>query len=222
MHDRELCSLFLTWWKLLSQDSESHVQICYPPICPCWKITLPHSSYHPKEAKNRFSRAEYSLLLCSAAIHLLFVTKGESAENSGKKLVPTCHEREQNLQKKTSLKHSETHGFAITVFARFSLNFILGCAHERIDLNQGEAPPRESTFGRNDLSTLDSTFIIIQLFKKYIRTQANISTSLRQRLHRLSVEWRFSMFQVKTFFFNNRVYICRICSLYIKLNKNSY
>lgn len=90
--------------------------------------------------------------------------------------------------KKKLLKHSETHGFAITVFARFSLNFILGCAHERIDLNQGEAPPRESTFGRNDLSTLDSTFIIIQLFKKYIRTQANISTSLRQRLHRLSVE----------------------------------
>ena len=31
----------------------------------------------------------------------------------------------------------ETHGFAITVFARFSLNFIFGCQHERIDLNQG-------------------------------------------------------------------------------------
>ena len=99
MHDRELCSLFLTWWNLLNQDSESHVQICYPPIGPCWKITLPHSSYHPKEAKNRFGRADYSflpgLLLCSAAVHLLFVTKGESAENSGKELVPTCHEREQ-------------------------------------------------------------------------------------------------------------------------------
>lgn len=77
-----------------------------------------------------------------------------------------------NLQKKKLLKHSETHGFAISVFARFSLNFILGCEHERIDLNQAEAPPGESTCGRNDLSILDSTFIIIQLFKKYIRTQA--------------------------------------------------
>lgn len=77
-----------------------------------------------------------------------------------------------NLQKKKLLKHSETHGFAISVFARFSLNFILGCEHERIDLNQAEAPPGESTFGRNDLSILDSTFIVIQLFKKYKRTQA--------------------------------------------------
>lgn len=49
-----------------------------------------------------------------------------------------------NLQKKKLLKHSETHGFAITVFARFSLNFILGCEHERIDLNQAEAPPGQS------------------------------------------------------------------------------
>ena len=77
-----------------------------------------------------------------------------------------------NLQKKKLLKHSETHGFAISVFARFSLNFILGYEHERIDLNQAEAPPGESTFGRNDLCILDSTFIIIQLFKKYIRTLA--------------------------------------------------
>lgn len=51
-----------------------------------------------------------------------------------------------NLQKKKLLKHSETHGFAITVFARFSLNFILGCEHERIDLNQAEAPPRRIYF----------------------------------------------------------------------------
>ena len=94
-----------------------------------------------------------------------------------------------NLQKKNLLKHSETHGFAITVFARFSLNFILGCQHERIDLNQAEAPPGESTFGRNDLSMLDSTFIIIQLFKKNIYGhRRNISTSLRQRLHCLSVK----------------------------------
>lgn len=83
-----------------------------------------------------------------------------------------AEEMSGNLQKKKLLKHSETHGFAISVFARFSLNFILGCEHERIDLNQAEAPPGESTFGRNDLSILDSTFIIIQLFKKYIRTQA--------------------------------------------------
>lgn len=83
-----------------------------------------------------------------------------------------AEEMSGNLQKKKLLKHSETHGFAISVFARFSLNFILGCEHERIDLNQAEAPPGESTFGRNDLSILDSTFITIQLFKKYIRTQA--------------------------------------------------
>ena len=83
-----------------------------------------------------------------------------------------AEEMSGNLQKKKLLKHSETHGFAISVFARFSLNFILGCEHERIDLNQAEAPPGKSTFGRNDLSILDSTFIIIQLFKKYIRTQA--------------------------------------------------
>lgn len=178
MHDRELCSLFLTWWNLLSQDSESHVQICYPPIGSCWNITLPRSSYHPKEAKNRFSRAEYSLLpgllLCSAAVHLLFVTKGESAENSGKELVPTCHEREQKkwvvICKRKScwntLKHTALQSPSLLA------SLILGCEHERIDLNQAEAPPGESTFGRNDLSILDSTFIVIQLFKKYKRTQA--------------------------------------------------
>lgn len=55
-----------------------------------------------------------------------------------------AEEMSGNLQKKKLLKHSETHGFAITVFARFSLNFILGCEHERIDLNQAEAPPGQS------------------------------------------------------------------------------
>lgn len=96
-----------------------------------------------------------------------------------------AEEMSGNLQQKKLLKHSETHGFAISVFARFSLNFILGCEHERIDLNQAEAPPGESTFGRNDLSILDSTFIIIQLFKKYIRTQAkyfNLVTSTSSSL----------------------------------------
>ena len=41
MHDRELCSLFLTLWKLLSQDSESHVQICYLRSVPAERLHFP-------------------------------------------------------------------------------------------------------------------------------------------------------------------------------------
>ena len=104
---------------------------------------------------------------CTSLIRDKRVERGELWERISTHLSRKgAEEMSGNLQQKKLLKHSETHGFAITVFARFSLYFILGCEHERIDLNQAEAPPGESTFGRNDLSILDSTFIIIQLFKK--------------------------------------------------------
>ena len=79
-------------------------------------------------------------------------------------------------KKKKLLKHSETHGFAITVFARFSLYFILGCEHERIDLNQAEAPPGQS---QENLLSGETTFLsrirplsLFNYLKKYIRTKA--------------------------------------------------
>lgn len=114
---------------------------------------------------------------CTSLIRDKRVERGELWERISTHLSRKgAEEMSGNLQKKKFLKHSETHGFAITVFARFSLNFILGCEHERIDLNQAEAPPGQS---QENLLSGETTFLsrirplpLFNYSKKYIRTQA--------------------------------------------------
>lgn len=111
---------------------------------------------------------------CTSLIRDKRVERGELWERISTHLSRKgAEEMSGNLQKKKLLKHSETHGFAITVFARFSLYFILGCEHERIDLNQAVAPPGA------DLLSGETTFLswirplsLFNYLKKYIRTQA--------------------------------------------------
>lgn len=120
-------------------------------------------------------QARYYAVLLTSLIRDKRVERGELWERISTHLSRKGAE-EMSGKKKKLLKHSETHGFAITVFARFSLNFILGCEHERIDLNQAEAPPGQS---QENLLSGETTFLsrirplsLFNYLKKYIRTQA--------------------------------------------------